>query len=153
MTDIRFYHLTRSTLEQALPKMLELTLERDGQARVILGSEARRDAMNDHLWTYNDRVFLPHGTAREGYAADQPIWLDTSEGRDNPADHLFYTDGSLPSAESDLEGIEVCAVLFNGADPQELEAARACWKSLKDAGRKLTYWQQQERGWKKAAET
>jgi DNA polymerase-3 subunit chi len=37
MTDIRFYHLTRKTLEQALPEMLEKTLARGLKAVVMAG--------------------------------------------------------------------------------------------------------------------
>ncbi len=39
MTEIRFYHLTRATLETALPQMLEKTLERGQRAVVRVGSQ------------------------------------------------------------------------------------------------------------------
>ena len=43
-------------------------------------------------------------------------------------------------------------VMFNGQDAGELAEARARWKTLKDAGHALTYWQQESNGgWKKAA--
>ena len=63
MTEIRFYHLTRRSLEDVLPVMLERTLVRDGKrAIVMLGSAERVEHLNAHLWTYNDRSFLPHGS-------------------------------------------------------------------------------------------
>ena len=40
MTEVRFYHLQRKTLEQALPQLLEKTLERGWRAVVMAGSEA-----------------------------------------------------------------------------------------------------------------
>ena len=64
MTEVRFYHLTRSTLESALPKMLEKTRERDQRAVVLAGSPERVEALASFLWTYNDRGFLPHGSAK-----------------------------------------------------------------------------------------
>ena len=44
MTDVRFYHLTSTSLEAALPQMLEKTLERGQRAVVIAGSEERVEA-------------------------------------------------------------------------------------------------------------
>ena len=35
MTDVRFYHLTRTRLEDALPVMLGRTLERRARARAV----------------------------------------------------------------------------------------------------------------------
>ncbi len=69
MSEIRFYHLQRTRLEAALPKMLERVLERGDRAVVMLGSEERVEALAAHLWTYNDRGFLPHGTVQDGFAA------------------------------------------------------------------------------------
>src|SRR3546814_3960039 len=55
MTEVRFYHMTRTPLDQALPKMLERTLERGQRAVVRAGSEARVEALSARLWTYPDR--------------------------------------------------------------------------------------------------
>ena len=42
MTEIRFYHLTRRSLEDVLPVMLERVLGRDGKRAVVrLGSAER----------------------------------------------------------------------------------------------------------------
>ena len=64
MTEVRFYHMTRTGLEAALPQMLEKTLERGQRAVVIAGSEERVEALNGHLWTYRDRTFLPQWEIR-----------------------------------------------------------------------------------------
>ena len=143
MTDLRFYHLTRTTLENALPQLLEKTLERGKRAVVMAGSAERAEALNGWLWTYRDRSFLPHGTARDGFAADQPIWLTDQDENPNGAQVLFLTDG----AESeDLGHYEICAILFDGNDEDAVSAARARWRDLKAAGHDLTYWQQDEQG-------
>ena len=67
MTEVRFYHLTRTTLEAALPQMLERTLARGQRAVVMAGSEERVEALNAHLWTYKERSFLPHGSVKDGF--------------------------------------------------------------------------------------
>ncbi|MED5396188.1 MAG: DNA polymerase III subunit chi, partial [Pseudomonadota bacterium] len=41
MTEIAFYHLERSPLERALPKLLEKTLEAGKRALVVVGSVER----------------------------------------------------------------------------------------------------------------
>src|SRR3546814_20632906 len=79
MTEVRFYHRTRTPLDQALPKMLERTLERGQRAVVRAGSEARVEALSARLWTYHDRSFLPHGTVKDGRAERQPVWLTVAD--------------------------------------------------------------------------
>ncbi len=145
--EINFYHLTRTTLEAALPQMLEKTLERGQRAVVRAGSAERVEALNGWLWTYRDRGFLPHGSAQYGHAALQPVWLTDKDERPNDAQVLFLTDGAVSEHSEDFER---CAVLFDGNDETALAAARAQWTGLKDAGHDLTYWQQNDEGrWEK----
>ena len=61
MAEVLFYHLTESTLEEALPGLLERSLERGWRAVVQTGTEERRDALDAHLWTFRDDSFLAHG--------------------------------------------------------------------------------------------
>lgn len=147
MTDVRFYHLTRSPLEAVLPKMLEKTLERGQKAVVMTGSEERVEALNGHLWTYHDRGFLPHGSDKDGFAESQPIWLTVRDENPNGAQVLFLTDGA---ATAHLGAFEICAILFDGADEAAVAAMRGQWQELKSAGHEVTYWQQGSGGgWEK----
>ena len=151
--EINFYHMTRVTLETALPQMLEKTLERGQRAVVRAGSMERVEALTERLWTYKDRGFLPHGSAKDGHAALQPIWLTDKDERPNGAQVLFLTDGAeLGGAESgeEVADFERCAILFDGNDEPAVTSARAQWATLKDAGHELTYWQQSDEGkWEK----
>ncbi len=74
-TEVNFYHLTRSSLEDTLARLLTKTLQAGERAVVLLGSPERVDALNTHLWTFDPDGFLPHGAARDGEAARQPVWL------------------------------------------------------------------------------
>lgn len=143
MTEIAFYHLTRSTLEAALPKLLERTLEAGKRAIVVAASEDRVEALNNQLWTYGQRSWLPHGSTQDGNAADQPVWLTSGDDNPNGATYLFLTDGTQTSR---IDPFERCFDLFDGNDIQAVEAARGRWRSYKEAGHTLTYWQQNERG-------
>jgi len=149
MTEVRFYHLQRRTLEQALPKILEKVLERNWRAVVLAGSAERVDALNQHLWTYDQNSFLPHGAARDGFADQQPVWLTAEDENPNGATVLVTVDGSVSDR---MGGYDLVCDLFDGNDEEAVFAARDRWKLCKAAGHALTYWQQNERGgWDKRA--
>lgn len=139
MTEILFYHLTESTLEDALPGLLERSIGRGWRVVVQTGSEDRRDALDQHLWTFSEESFLTHATDREAFAEEQPILLTTGEGNQNDAQIRFLVDGAEPP---DLGGYERAVFLFDGHDTAQVEAARVNWKAAKAAGHAVTYWQQ-----------
>lgn len=148
MTEVGFYHLTVTPLERALPKLLEKTLEAGKRAVVRTGTEERAQALNGLLWTYEDRSWLPHGTAKEGHAEYQPVWLTADEDTPNRPDFLFLTDGA---EAADISAFERVFDLFDGRDDTAVAAARDRWKAGKDAGHALTYWRQTDSGgWEKA---
>ncbi|MCW2243021.1 DNA polymerase III subunit chi [Azospirillum canadense] len=149
MTEIRFYHLQRRTLEQALPKILEKVIERSWRAVVLAGSPERVDALNQHLWTYDPASFLPHGSARDGFAERQPVWLTAEDENPNGATVLVLVDGVTSER---LGSYDLVCDLFDGNDEEAVLAARDRWKACKAAGHGLTYWQQNDRGgWEKRA--
>jgi DNA polymerase III subunit chi len=148
VTEIRFYHLERSTLESALPTMLERVIERGQRALVVLGSKERLDALNMHLWTYRAEKFLPHGLAEDGFAEHQPVFLGLDDANPNKAEVLFVADGAVGS---DLARFQLCVELFDGSDESAVAAARRRWRDYKAAGHALTYWRQTDQGWKQEA--
>jgi DNA polymerase-3 subunit chi len=149
MAEILFYHLTESTLEKALPALLEKSVGRGWRAVVQTGSEERRDALDQHLWLYHDRSFLPHGTDHEPHAAEQPVLLTAAQSNANGARVRFLVDGASPPS---LDAYERAVFLFDGNDEAQLAAARGHWKTLKGDGHDVTYWQQTPEGrWERKA--
>ncbi len=147
MTDIGFYHLTRSPLERALPKLLEKAHASGARVVVMAGSVERVDALDQVLWTYDPASFLPHGSARDGEADAQPIWLTVDDENPNEASILVLTDGA--SSERVAEYAR-CLEMFDGNDEATVAAARERWSDYAAAGHALTYWQQtEEGGWEK----
>ena len=147
-TEAWFYHLERTGLEQALPELLEKTLQRGWKALVRVREQDRLAHLDSVLWTYRDDSFLPHGPDDEPSAARQPILLTTGFENPNDADALFLVDGAEPG---ELTGFARCVVLFDGGDEAQLAVARAQWSVIKATGVSVSYWRQQGRGWEKQA--
>ena len=149
MTDVAFYHMTRSSLEQALPRLLERILETQKRAIVYGATQERIDSLNTTLWTYGRGSFIPHGTHKDGNPEDQPVWLTTENENPNNATFLLVIENqTLPT----LDTYERCLILFDGNDETAVKDARATWKTLKGLGHTLAYWAQDKDGrWEKAA--
>lgn len=148
MTDIGFYHLTRSSLEQALPQLLSKTLQAGKRALVVLGSEQRMKSIDDVLWTFDKPSWLPHGTTKSEPLEDHPILLSIDDTNANNATFLFLVDGGTSDRIGEFER---CFEVFDGHNDETVAAARERWKTYKDADHALTYWQQTDRGWENKA--
>ena len=152
MTEVRFYHLQRARLEEVLPVILERCHQRGERVLVLAGSSERVEALAALLWTYKPESFLPHGTAKDGEAARQPIFLGIPGGEsENPnGDPVqILTDGAQHPRVGDFR--LVCE-LFDGHDAAAVAAARVQWKACKEAGHAVVYFQQGDDGkWQETA--
>ncbi|QPC87328.1 DNA polymerase III subunit chi [Mesorhizobium sp. NBSH29] len=149
MAEVLFYHLTESTLYDALPGLVERSLQRGWKAVVQTGTEERRDALDTHFWTFRDDGFLAHATDQDPYPEEQPVLLTIADGSPNGAEIRFLVDGAEPP---DLKSYERAVFMFDGHDATQLEAARRHWKVMKTAGHDVTYWQQTpEKRWERKA--
>jgi DNA polymerase III subunit chi len=148
MAEVGFYHLTSTPLERALPRLLERALAEGHRVVVMAGSDERVAALDAALWTYGEASFLPHGTARDGNAARQPVFLATGDENPNAATMLVLVDGAQSAHIADFK--RVCD-MFDGNDAQAVEAARARWRAASAAGHAMAYWQQTGSGWEKRA--
>ncbi|MEH6476166.1 MAG: DNA polymerase III subunit chi [Sneathiella sp.] len=149
MTEVSFYHLQAQPLDQALPRLLEKVDERGMRALIRLKENELMMRLNEALWTFSGPSFLAHSTDEGGQAEDQPLLLTTQEtGNANNATVLVLLEDS---AAADIADFDRCLYMFDGNDPQNLQAARQRWKDLKAEGVDVTYWQQEAGGWKKKA--
>lgn len=144
MTEVRFYHLQDQRLERVLPQLLEISLGRGWRVVVQASSDERVDALDAHLWTYRDDSFLPHGTARNADAADQPVLLTANDGNPNNATVRFLIDGApIPDNAASYDRL---VLIFDGTDDDAVATARARWSQAKAAGYETSYWQPNESG-------
>jgi len=149
MAEILFYHLTESTLDEALPGLVERSLGRGWRVTIQAVSDERRDALDSLLWTFSDTSFVAHGTDKEPHPEQQPVLLKTSEANPNGATVRFLVEGA---ALEQAGGYERLVVMFDGHDQDQLEHARAQWKAFKTENHDLTYWQQTpDRRWERKA--
>jgi DNA polymerase-3 subunit chi len=149
MTEISFYHLTASTMEKALPKLLEKAVSSGFRSVVVTKDEAQSEQLNALLWSYDPNSFLPHGSRSDPHPEAQPIYITHEPEAPNSPDMLVITDGSALELDGSLKRV---LDLFDGQDEQQVEKARKRWKDYKAAGHAVSYFQQTETGsWKKAA--
>ena len=150
MVGVDFYHLTRTALEPALGKLLTKVLASGQRAVVVASSAERVEALTRALWTFQTDSFLPHGSAKDGHAEEQPVFLTTQPDVPNGASVLVLVDG----AEADPPpGIDRVLIMFDGRDQTAVQQAREAWRAHQAKGDKLVYWQQTERGgWNRARE-
>ncbi|MFK7839415.1 MAG: DNA polymerase III subunit chi [Bdellovibrionales bacterium] len=145
MTEVRFYHLEQSTLERALPALLNKAVAQ-GNIVVQCNDENNVEKLNTHLWTYQENSFLPHGSKKDTHADKQPIWLTDQAENPNNADILILTHGA---ENESIEDYKLCCEMFDGNDPTAIQNAREKWKLYKDQDFEITYWQQGQNGWEK----
>jgi DNA polymerase-3 subunit chi len=147
--EILFYHLTETRVEDALPALLERSLERNWRVAVQSVDEMRCDKLDEHLWTFRPDSFLPHGLDRDAFPELQPILLTAGPENVNNATVRFVVDGAAPP---ELDGYERVVFMFDGHDEEQVAGARSHWKKLKGEGHTLSYWQQNRDGrWERKA--
>ncbi|WP_040573801.1 DNA polymerase III subunit chi [Methylocystis rosea] len=154
MPEIAFYHLTRATVEQTLPTLLERSRARGWRAIVQAMSDVRLAKLDADLWSYRPESFLPHGTKADGAPEAQPIYLTCETDNPNDAEVRFFIEGAriAPALAGSSAPRERAALVFDGRDDAELADARAQWKELRDLGYSLVYHQQSESGgWEEKA--
>ena len=147
-TEVRFYHLERSGLDQALPGLITKALETGRRVLVKMADERAVERMNEHLWVYNPNSFIPHGAKKDGNAERQHVYLTANDDNPNNADVLILTGGAQAA---DIKNFKLCCEMLDGRDEAAVSDARARWKTYKDAGYAVAYWQQGEKGWEKKA--
>ncbi len=148
MTDVRFYHLQKTSEAQALPQITLKAWQAGHRVVIKCADEAQVEKLNDALWTFRADVFLPHGSAADGSAADQPVWLTTGDDNPNGSKTLVLSAGCTSNS---VGTYDLCCAMLDGNDQTQVEAARGQWKQYKDAGHGVSYWQQTDKGWEKKA--
>ena len=145
-----FYHLSRTTLEQAAAPLMQKCLEAGWRVLAVSPSAERRAALDAALWTFDDKSFLPHGQSEAPGldAARQPILLTGKLENVNAAEALVLMDGVEAPVDAPYTR---CMVMFDDGDRDTRDMARGQFKAAKDAGLVTRYFQQTPKGgWQEA---
>ncbi|MFW5642136.1 MAG: DNA polymerase III subunit chi [Roseicyclus sp.] len=149
MGEAWFYHLTQAPLEVTLRVLLEKCLARPWRVAVRGRTEAALARLDAQLWL--GEGFLPHGRAGGPHDADQPVLL-TMGAAANAPDCLVSVEGAeVTPAEAQAHARVM--ILFDGHDAGAVEAARAQWRGLTDAGVAAKYWSEASGRWRMQAES
>lgn len=143
MTEIRFYHLQKQTLDQALPLILDKSFGAGHKTVVHLSDEKEVERINGLLWTYSPHKFLPHGSKKNGHADKQPIWLTHKDENPNEANVLILTQNAQTEY---MDSYSLCCEMLDGRNDEAVAEARKHWKEYQAAGHDVTYWFQNEQG-------
>lgn len=140
---IDFYHLQKSTLDQALPALVEKVYASGKRLLIKTALPERVDYLNTLLWTYKPDSWLPHGTQTDGFEAEQPVLITSAESNLNKAEMIMLTDGGT---FEEIRTFQRCLNLFNGHDEVAVQNARQLWKDVVQEGCEAYYWQQNDAG-------
>jgi DNA polymerase-3 subunit chi len=143
MVEISFYHLLHGETEKVAAKLLEKILSADMRVVVYAETTEKIDFLNSYFWTFSQSTFLPHGSAKEGMAEHQPVWLTSTFENPNQAKVLMALDHI---DIKDFENFEKCLDIFNANDSHSRTLAEGRLKAYKEAGHHITYWQQDAQG-------
>lgn len=143
MTEVWFFHLDKQPLEHVLPRIVTSSLARGWRMVIETAVPERVAKLSEMLWASEDVAFLAHGFEGEPSPEHQPVWLTTSSENPNAAQVRVLLDGAAPQ---DISNLSRAVLMFDGNDPQAIEAARAEWKIQKSAGHDISYWKQDENG-------
>lgn len=166
MGDVWFYHLTETSAEGALPRLLAQAMGK-GWAIELRGSNpARMEHLDRVLWDGPPDAFLPHGLAGGAHDGDQPVLLSVAAadgmgqgglGRTLSGDEvaaracLMLVDGApFDPAEAGLTD-RIC-VVFDAMDTDQMANARNQWRMITAAGLAAQYWAQEDGRWTKKQE-
>ena len=152
MGTVMFFHLMQSAPADTLAINAPRALGQGWRVMVRGTDAAALEQLDAALWLKGgDESFLPHGLEGGPHDADQPVLLGLG-GPLNGAKVLALVDGAATS-DTEIAQMERVWVLFDGNDPDRLQAARAQWKAMTAAGHAAQYWSEESGRWEKKAES
>ncbi len=145
-----FYHLESQPLQAVLPVLVEKTLSRGWRACLRFSTPERLETIDSALWTYREESFLPHGTARDGHAESQPVFLTLDGANPNGAHALFLLEAATESEPE--HGSRASSGCSTARTRRPGRSPARNGRRAKAAGFEVSYWRQDANGaWKKSA--
>ena len=150
MSEVFFYHLTKTTLEIALPKILERALSEKWSIEIRTSANTNLDEISNAIWRGPEESFLPHCLEDHEDLQDYPIVLCKSPLKDW-RDCLIVVD-QADLKENEVKNYKRVCLIFDAKIEVELSKARKSWKKLSEEGINTTYWAEDKGRWVKKIE-
>ena len=113
-------------------RLAEKAVEQGHRVHLRTASPAQTQRLDDLLWTYNDRSFLPHEVTSDSPVSHARVMVVISESQ-APSSHrqlLINLTDTVPENLADYERIaEIVA-----ADPEKKRLSRERYKSYRERG-------------------
>ena len=147
MSEVFFYHLTKTTLEIALPKILERALSEKWSIEIRTSANTNLDEISNAIWRGPEESFLPHCLEDHEDLQDYPIVLCKSPLKDW-RDCLIVVD-QADLKENEVKNYKRVCLIFDAKIEVELSKARKSWKKLSEEGINTVYWAEVKGRWVK----
>jgi DNA polymerase-3 subunit chi len=134
-TKVDFYVLAatdqRSRLTTAC-RLVEKAYEKGLRVAVRTSAPAETAEIDDMMWTFSDRSFVPHGVwpADPDFAAATPVLITSGALPESHRDVLVNLGADMPPEFATFS--RICEVV--AADDDAKRRARLRWRGYKDAG-------------------
>jgi len=146
MGTLRFYHVTRGSVAETLPKLLARALEAGLRVQIRCADGDRADWLDRALWLGPEADFTPHGVAGGPHDALQPVLIDPAPRLAPGIACLMVVDGAEVAVD-EVRALGRTFVVFDGQDAAALARARAQWTALTGAGLGAEYWSEAAGRW------
>ena len=147
MSEVFFYHLNKTKLEIALPKILERALSEKWSIEIRTSANTNLDEISNAIWRGPEESFLPHCLEDHEDLQDYPIVLCKSPLKDW-RDCLIVV-GQADRKENEVKNYKLICLIFDAKIEAELSKARKSWKKLSEEGINTAYWAEDKGRWVK----
>lgn len=140
--EVSFYHLSKYHITKALPKLLEKVNQSGKNCLVVCNDEHEMKVLDDVIWTFASRSFVPHGTINDLKPEIQPILLSTTTDNLNKSEIIVMLTEKIPG---NLNEFKRCLDLFYNENEKDANAEKR-YSEYGALGCKLNYWIQNAEG-------
>jgi DNA polymerase III subunit chi len=144
MPEISFYESVLPPFEKTISQLLAKCYETSMNTLVKCKDEEMQDLIDRNLWTFSQKLYVPHAKNTDDFPENQPVLISLIEENLNNSKILFL----VACDYSDLELIKEfdrVIVIFDQSSDSQRQICREYYKKLKQ-NFSLKYYKQSEKG-------
>ncbi len=145
-----FYHLQHKGLDESVTTLVTRACGQGLRCMIRCADPALTDHLDAKLWLGPAEGFLPHGQEGGPHDAQQPVLLGAGPIT-NAAQGLFLLAGAT-ATQAEAATLNRIWLIFDGANPAAVAAARTEWTRMTGWGLAAQYWSDETGSWVKKTE-